>query len=182
MEIVSTPFDLFEGAPEKKIEAKSPSTPTRFWITKGIGESDTSELNAFDAALVDGGIGHLNLIIYSSIIPGNAVPLQLPVEVPPGSRTGTILAKEKGRRNELISSGIAIAKIERPTEHYIVFESHGNSSAKQLEKVLMHSIQEAGEVRGETVSRAYIQTVERKVSKQYGCAIVAIVFDPTTYD
>jgi arginine decarboxylase len=45
--------------------------PRRFFLTAGAGEAST-ELNAFDAALLEAGIGDTNLIRMSSILPPGA--------------------------------------------------------------------------------------------------------------
>jgi arginine decarboxylase len=49
--------------------------PTRFFLTSGWGEAST-ELNAFDAALLRAGIGDTNLVRMSSIIPPGAQEIE----------------------------------------------------------------------------------------------------------
>ena len=55
-----------------QIDPASPTqpwpTPNRLWLAAGAAEG-TTELNAFDNALLDGGIGNLNLIKVSSVVP-----------------------------------------------------------------------------------------------------------------
>jgi arginine decarboxylase len=43
--------------------------PTRFFVTSGKGINKTSELNAFDLALLQAGIGEQNLVSVSSVLP-----------------------------------------------------------------------------------------------------------------
>jgi len=43
--------------------------PTKFFITHSSAVSETSDLNAFDKALLKAGIGELNLVSVSSVIP-----------------------------------------------------------------------------------------------------------------
>src|SRR5205085_2599580 len=52
-------------------------TPNRLWLAAGSSEG-TTELNAFDNALLAGGIGNLNLIKVSSVVPQGAEFLQAP--------------------------------------------------------------------------------------------------------
>ena len=52
-------------------------TPNRLWLASG-GAEGTTELNAFDNALLAGGIGNLNLIKVSSVVPQGAEFLQAP--------------------------------------------------------------------------------------------------------
>jgi hypothetical protein len=43
--------------------------PSRFFVTSGKGINKTSELNAFDLALLQAGIGEQNLVNVSSVLP-----------------------------------------------------------------------------------------------------------------
>jgi hypothetical protein len=43
--------------------------PTRFFVSSGKGINKTSELNAFDLALLQAGIGEQNLVSVSSVLP-----------------------------------------------------------------------------------------------------------------
>ncbi|MBY9000904.1 MAG: hypothetical protein KGD64_08330, partial [Candidatus Heimdallarchaeota archaeon] len=45
------------------------STPTRFWLTQGNGESNVSKLSANDEAFIQSGIGYQNHVMVSSIPP-----------------------------------------------------------------------------------------------------------------
>ena len=47
------------------------ATPCKFTLVAGNGEGGTP-LNAFDAALIEAGIGNLNLLRVSSILPPSA--------------------------------------------------------------------------------------------------------------
>ncbi len=49
--------------------------PTCYFLTAGRGVAST-ELNAFDAALLDAGVGDTNLIKMSSILPPGAVEIE----------------------------------------------------------------------------------------------------------
>jgi arginine decarboxylase len=62
-------------------------TPRRFTIVAGRSEGGT-KLTAFDKALLDAGIGNLNLLKVSSILPPNAECVEK-LEIPPGSLTPT---------------------------------------------------------------------------------------------
>src|SRR5262249_18902663 len=59
-------------------------TPNRLWLAAGSA-GGTTELNAFDNALLAGGIGNLNLIKVSSVVPQGAEFLQAPPVIAPGS-------------------------------------------------------------------------------------------------
>lgn len=77
-------------------------------ITSGKSEGPT-KLNAFDNALLDAGIGNVNLIEVSSIVPPGAKIIPLPkFEV--GSMVKCVLAKKiSERKDDLISASVAVA-------------------------------------------------------------------------
>ena len=61
--------------------------PSKFNLVVGRGEGRTP-LNAFDAALIDAGIGNLNLVRVSSILPPDA-QYTPDLWIPPGTPTFT---------------------------------------------------------------------------------------------
>ena len=75
-------------------------TPHRFTLVAGSGEGDTT-LTAFDKALLSAGVGNLNLLRVSSILPPGA-EYSHQVEIPPGSLTptayGVIIGEVPGQR------------------------------------------------------------------------------------
>ncbi len=152
--------------------------PTECWIVQGAGESDHSPLNAFDNALVNAGIGHLNLITYSSIIPKFVSYRDNPVNISPGTETGIILANASGSQGDTISAGLSIAPV---ADYFIVYESHSQADSQETEELLIASTREAIHIRGETVDSIFIRTIEKTVVKRFGHALVAIVFNPATY-
>ena len=85
-------------------------TPRRFTLVAGSAEGDT-QLTAFDKALLVAGVGNLNLIRVSSILPPGAEFIQQ-VDILPGSLTpiayGTISSEVPGR---LISAAIGVGAI-----------------------------------------------------------------------
>jgi len=159
-------------------ETKGLKFPSNFWIVKGEGQSDTSELNAFDNALLSCGIAGLNLIQYSSVIPFSSSFISDPITIPFGSQTGVILAKESGGKGVKISSGIAVGK---SSEYYVVFENHKRSSVHEVEEELLIQVKEAVGMRGGSLEEIFIESVESDVTMEYGYNIVAIVFDPRLY-
>ncbi len=175
------PYNFFPHFEPSSTKNFSPSLPSRFWLVTGNGESNVSPLNAFDAALVNAGIGHLNLIQYSSILPANASISSPPVNIAPGSRTGTILAIAEGEKGEYISAGMAFGEVVSPSPHYVVFEAHGKEPDSSLKKRLELMIQEAISLRQSPLP-PFLRVINGlQIEKRYGCSIVAVVFDPTVY-
>lgn len=108
--------------------------PNSYFIVSGTGIGKT-ELNSFDFALLDAGLGNLNLVRMSSILPPYAnriAPYQLPfgslVPVAYGFRTLNVTGS-------LVSAAIAIAfpKNKRFPGLIMEYDSVGESS-KSAEK------------------------------------------------
>ncbi len=185
MKIELSPQAFFEkftvpvpGKFQPNIGKRIMNIPTECWIVQGVGESDHSPLNAFDNALVNARIGHLNLITYSSILPKFITYRQDSIDISPGSETGTILANASGSKGDTISAGLSIAAL---ADYFIVYESHSLSNSQETEKLLVASTQEAMRIRGESGDTIFVQTVEKTISKKFGHVLVAIIFNPATY-
>lgn len=79
--------------------------PKSFFVVKGKGISYTSMVNAFDAALIDSGLGNVNIVPVSSIIPGwiQEIPAK---KIEDGSMVYSVLSKATGVSGEKISTGL----------------------------------------------------------------------------
>ncbi len=177
MNIIRDPSQYFSDWTSKP-DVSCHKLPGRFWIRKGEGYSDISQLNAFDHALLSSGIAGLNLVPYSSVIPFSSSLTNSPLTVEPGSQTGVIIAVSNGRRGDTISSGIAVAK---GPDYHVVFEHHGILQREELEAHLVSQIKEAVKLRGGELDEIYLESVESTVSASFGCNLVVIVFDPVSY-
>jgi arginine decarboxylase len=91
--------------------------PNEYFLTVGSGESNlkskSNETTSFDAALVDAGIGNVNVITYSSMIPPKAK------EVPRGVNNwgevmDCIISRKDGTYKQKISVGIMIVDVINP--------------------------------------------------------------------
>ncbi len=95
--------------------------PKHFFLTAGKGEASTG-LNAFDAALLDAGIGDTNLIKMSSILPPAAIEIP-PRELPKGSFVplafGDIASSQPGTT---ISASVAVGIPEDPSAAGLIME------------------------------------------------------------
>lgn len=95
--------------------------PKKFFLTSGSGEASTG-LNAFDAALLNAGVGDTNLIKLSSILPPGAEEVE-PFELPKGSMVplayGEMVSAERGT---VISAAVAVGIPEDPTAAGLIME------------------------------------------------------------
>lgn len=100
-------------------------------LTKGESEGPT-KLNAFDNALLDAGIGNVNLIPVSSMLPSKVEIIPLP-ELEPGEMTNCVLSHQySDNPGDEIAAVIAFAQAK---EMGCVIETSGiNKSVKELEE------------------------------------------------
>ncbi len=179
--------------------------PTRFWTTSGVGESDFSELDAIDQALIKSGIGYQNFIPVSSVPPAEEIFPRIDSKIglthvfidnrwellPISSTIHTVRAINTGVKGDLLVSAIALAKVnlvsrEKPIDFVLAYENIGNeldvtteNATKGVEKLVneRHLIVDASW--GESGYKTVISSLEVKL--EFGCSAVFVVFDPFTY-
>ncbi|OKY78121.1 MAG: Pyruvoyl-dependent arginine decarboxylase PdaD [Candidatus Methanohalarchaeum thermophilum] len=101
--------------------------PNKAYLTSGSGTGKT-EIEAFDNALLDAGIGNLNLIKVSSIFPKNCRFVE-DHSISPGSVVPVVYSRKiDSDKGNLISSSVCVAR--SPDGIGVVCES----SAKECEK------------------------------------------------
>ena len=161
--------------------------PIEYFATDGVGESDTSPVNAFDKALKDGQISNVNIMTYSSILPKEARKIdQIPL--PHGCVVETIMARADGRKYERISAGIGCGHLHKKSDgEYIggiVVEYHGNLPDGLIDAELRERLQEMVVDRSDSheLELREIETYHRALepTKDHGSVIVALCF--TSYE
>jgi len=146
-------------------------TPNRLWLASGSAEG-TTELNAFDNALLDAGIGNLNLIKVSSVVPAGAIVLQSPPAIAPGSLVPTVYSEiHSDTAGETICAALGIG-IGRDS-HGMIFEYHANSR-EVAERVVTGMVEEGFARRGLPLERVTVTLAEHRVER-LGCAVAAVV-------
>jgi len=140
--------------------------------TAGHAEGSTP-LNAFDNALLAAGIGNINLVKVSSIIPPEADVVPLP-RIKPGSLVPTAYATITGRvPGELISAAVGYALPHDRAKNGVIMEYHDKVPKVEAERVIRQMLAEAFRVRGETVRELAVVAAEHRVER-IGCAVAAI--------
>ncbi|MCQ2056048.1 MAG: pyruvoyl-dependent arginine decarboxylase [archaeon] len=153
--------------------------PTRFFVSSGSAVSNVSDLNAFDKALINTGIGEQNLVLVSSIIPENAKQIDR-AKLPMGAITYCVLSQMRGFEGETISAGIAYAYRGDNQGGYVA-ESHLHGSGKSLKIELQRKIEEIAKTRRVEIADINFVIEELEVpANHYGCCIASLVF--TDYD
>lgn len=149
--------------------------PKKFFLTTGKGESDTSEINAFDKALINAGIGQCNLVKVSSILPGNCVETS-PVNPEPGSITFTVLSRSDGVKAKEISAGIGYAMMKDKEGYGIVAEDCNNRMEEEAKEEIRKKLREMASSRGMEINEIRVEAESLRVDSEFGCVIAALVY------
>lgn len=141
-------------------------------ITSGKAEGPT-KLNAFDNALLDAGIGDVNLIKVSSIIPTGAEIVELP-QFPAGKMVNTVLSYvSSSREGDQLCAVIAVAISD---ELGCVVEHGGiNQDPEKVKGEALDMVNSMMRIRGLEIKDIIIKCQEHRVKNQ-GAAIAAVVY------
>lgn len=145
--------------------------PKKFSLVTGVAEGKT-KLTAFDKALLVAGIGNINLIKLSSILPPN-ISYQEYLEIPSGSLVptayGSIISDKPG---ELIAAAIGIGRAFE-NDYGVIMEFSGRCSKEEAELKINDMLYEAFQNRRLPLNKIWIKAIEHRV-KKVGCAIAAV--------
>jgi arginine decarboxylase len=129
-------------------------TPTKFTLVAGSAEGP-SRLNAFDNALLAAGIGNLNLLKVSSILPPGCQKVEK-LDIPPGSLTPT-------------AYGIGFSA----DSYGVIMEYSGSCSKEEAEKTVEQMVRAAFVERGVPLVKVETQATDHVVQEN-GCAFAAV--------
>ncbi len=147
-------------------------TVTMAAATAGHAEGSTA-LNAFDNALLMAGIGNINLIKVSSILPPDVPVIELP-KIKPGALIPTAYAAVTSETpGETISAAVGYAVPDDPAKNGVIMEFHGHASREEAEQAIRGMLDEAFRVRGEAMKEMKVFAVTHTVER-IGCALAAI--------
>ncbi len=144
--------------------------PKKYFVTAGSAEGK-NPLNAFDNALLKSGIGNLNLMRVTSILPPGMVYCPN-MEIPPGSLVptayGYIVSDVPG---EVISAaaGVGISS----NSFGVIMEYAGKCSSSDAEKAIERMLREAFKTRDMELIGTRIDAAEHRVEK-IACALAAV--------
>lgn len=144
-------------------------TPTKYFLTSGCSEGDT-ELTAFDGALLQAGIGNINLIKVSSILPPQAKytpDLKLPFGSLVPTAYGSIISTEEG---EIIAAAVACGI--SADSFGVIMELTGKFSKREAEEMIREMVKESFAFRNMHLKEIKVSAVEHRV-KKIGCALAA---------
>ena len=140
--------------------------------TAGHAEGGTA-LNAFDNALLAAGIGNINLIKISSILPPDVPVVELP-KIKPGALVATAYAAITSETpGETVAAAVGYALPDDPAKNGVIMEFHGVAGRDEAERQIRAMLDEAFRVRGEPMAEMRIVSVDHRVER-IGCALAAI--------
>src|SRR5216684_1172521 len=132
-----------------------------------------SPLNAFDNALLAAGLGNVNLIKVSSIIPPDVAIVDLP-KVKPGALIPTAYAAMTSDvPGQTVAAAVGYAVPDDPAKNGVIMEFHGHATRAQAERQIERMLEEAFRVRGEPIREMKVVAVAHTVER-IGCALAAI--------
>lgn len=144
--------------------------PTKVCLVWGAAEG-SSELTAFDNALLKAGIGHLNLIQVTSIFPEGATLAPLP-EIATGTLTPAVYAKVVSQTpGETISASVGVGVTSRGG---VLMEAHGPWCSEEIEERVRRMVEEGMRKRGLEPHGLHFATAEHRV-ESIGSAVAAAV-------
>ena len=147
-------------------------TITMAAATAGHAEGGTT-LNAFDNALLAAGIGNINLIKVSSIVPPEVAIIDLP-KLKPGALVPTAYAAMTSELpGEAITAAVGYALPDDPGKNGVIMEFHGAGTRADAEEKIQQMLEEAFQVRGEVIREMRVFAVDHTVER-VGCAVAAI--------
>jgi arginine decarboxylase len=137
------------------------ATPKKFTMVAGSGEGKTT-LNAFDAALLASGLGNLNLLKVSSILPPG-VKYYERLEIPSGSLVptayGSICSNKPGT---VISAAVAVG-IPAADTFGVIMETSDYCFKVEIEKRITDMVLEAFSIRKLEFQEIKVYAVEHEV-------------------
>ncbi|MCG2828845.1 pyruvoyl-dependent arginine decarboxylase [Methanothermobacter sp. K4] len=141
-------------------------------ITSGSSEGPTS-LNAFDNALLEAGIGDVNLIKVSSILPHGTEIVELPA-LEPGSMVNCVLSyKISDTPGDLISAAIAAATSDE--FGCVVENSAVNRKPEDVREEAISMVRYMMSVRGLEINELIVEETNHVVEK-CGAAVSALIY------
>ena len=141
-------------------------------IVSGKGEGPT-KLNSFDNALLDAGIGNVNLIKVSSMLEKNTEIVKLP-NLKGGAMINCVLScVTSDKKGDFISSAVAIAIGENLG--CVVENSKINTSSEEIRKESIDMVKYMMEVRGETIQELMVEEINHLV-ENIGTVVASVVY------
>jgi arginine decarboxylase len=145
---------------------------TKVAAASGSAEGSTP-LNAFDNALLAAGLGNINLVKVSSILPPTVDLVALP-RLKPGALVPTAYAAMTSEvPGEVIAAAVGWALPDDPARNGVIMEHHDKATREEAERMIVHMLREAFRARGWSIREMKVESVEHRVERT-GCVVAAV--------
>lgn len=147
--------------------------PDKYFLVAGYAEG-TTPLNAFDHALMRAGIGNLNLLRISSILPPSATEIP-PAPLPYGSLIPTAYADETSDiPGTEVAAAVACGVPDDPTLPGVIMEHHLHGNEQTCREQVIRKVEEAFASRGYKLAAVKVASASGIVQRA-GSAVAAVV-------
>lgn len=149
------------------------NTPDSYYLV--CGEADGyMPLNAFDAALLDAGVGDTNLVRMSSILPPGCRNID-PVALPPGALVPVAYASiTSAIPGERIAAAVAVAVPRDAGQPGLIMEYSSDGSKEDIEAIVRRMAEEGFKTRQRELLEIRSIAVEHVVTST-GAAFAGVV-------
>ncbi|AEC51110.1 pyruvoyl-dependent arginine decarboxylase [Pyrococcus sp. NA2] len=154
------------------------TTPKKAIMLAASAEGST-KLNAFDNALLKMGIGNVNLVKLSSVIPAHIEWLdELPKNIPIGMLLPTVYAHiESDESGSTISAALGVG-ISENNEGGLIYEYAGYCTREEAEEMVRKMVEEGFKVRGWKLGEFRVVSAEITVKDKPAAAVAAVIMFP----
>ena len=146
---------------------------TKYFFVAGASEG-YSPLNAFDGALLASGIGNLNIIKMSSIIPPQCQRID-PCPIAPGYLVPVAYASiTSDMQDEYISAAVAAAFSESYNYPGLIMEYSARGRKEDIENIARHMAEQGMLLRKQKIKEIQSIAIEYRI-KKIGAAFAGVV-------
>lgn len=152
-------------------------TPKKAIMMAASAEGGT-KLNAFDNALLKMGIGNVNLVKLSSIIPAHIEWIDEMPEIPIGMLLPTVYAHiESDEPNATISAALGVG-LSEGNNGGLIYEYSGYCTKEEAMEMVKKMVEEGFKARGWKLKEFKVTVAEITVKDKPAAAIAAVVMFP----
>ena len=118
-------------------------TPVTMAAGTAGGAEGSTPLNAFDNALLAAGIGNINLVRMSSILPPGVELIALP-KIKLGAIVPTAFSAQTSEvPGEVVAAAVGWARPVDPTKNGVIMEFHDKATQEEAERMVIQMLEEA---------------------------------------
>ncbi len=146
---------------------------TKLAVAAGHAEGGTA-LNAFDNALLAAGIGNVNLLRVSSIVPPEAELVELPAIRLGALVPAAYVSIESATPGQIICAAVGLGLPVDPTQPGVIMEFSAAGDRRAAEAAVREMVEEAFRVRQTSLREVRVAATDHRVER-LGCAMAAAV-------